>query len=73
MHTYYLLVNNSTAGEAVEAIRECLPQFDPKSTLALVVEPIDAIDTGALVVATQNEEILRVFDFVGEKQADCLQ
>ena len=31
-----------------------------------VVEAVYAIDAGALVVAAQQEEILRIFDLVGE-------
>lgn len=29
--------------------------------------PIDPVDGGALVVAAQKEEVLRVFNFVGEQ------
>lgn len=35
--------------------------------------PINSIYTGALVVAAKQEEILRIFDFIGEQEADCLQ
>lgn len=41
--------------------------------LTLVVEAIDAVDAGALVVAAQEEEVLGVFDLVGEQEADGLQ
>ena len=40
--------------------------------LTFVVETIDTVNTGALVVTPQHEEILRVFDFVCQHQADCL-
>lgn len=36
----------------------------------ITVYPIDA---GALVVAAQQEEVLRIFDFVRQQQADRLQ
>ena len=39
----------------------------------LVVEAVDAVDRGALVVAAQQEEVLRVLDLVGQQQADALQ
>jgi hypothetical protein len=41
--------------------------------LTLVVEPVDPVDGCALVVATKNEEVLRVLDLVGQQQADGLE
>lgn len=41
--------------------------------LTLIIEAIDAVDAGALMVTTQQEEVLGVFDLVGEQQADGLQ
>ena len=38
--------------------------------LTFVVEAVDAVDGRALVVATKEEKVLRVFDLVGEQQAD---
>lgn len=35
--------------------------------------PVDAIDAGALMVAAQQEEVLRVLDLVGQQQAYRLQ
>ena len=43
----------------------------PRRTL--VVEAVDPVDRGALVVAAQQEEVLGVLDFVGQQQADALQ
>ena len=37
-----------------------------------VIKPVDAVDTRALMVSPQHEEILWVFDFIGQHQADCL-
>ena len=39
----------------------------------LVVEPVDAVDARAFVVASQQEEVLGVFDFVREQQTDRLK
>lgn len=39
----------------------------------LVVESVDSVDGGALVVPAENEEVLRIFDLVGEQQADGLE
>ena len=72
MHSEDLLVDDSSNGEAVEAVCEGLPELDVVPPLALVVEAIDTVDGGALVVAAQDEEVLRVFDLVCQEQADSL-
>lgn len=41
--------------------------------LTLIIEAIDAVDAGTLVVAPQQEEVLGVLDLVGKQQADGLQ
>jgi len=38
-----------------------------------VIETIYPIDTGAFVVASQNEEVFGIFDLVRKKKADGLQ
>ena len=35
-----------------------------------IVETIDAVDAGTLVVTTKEKEVLGIFDLVGKKQAD---
>ena len=42
------------------------------SWITFIIEAVDAVDTGALVVASQHEEILRIFDLVGQHEADRL-
>lgn len=64
MHGEDLLVNNRGNGQAVEAVGEGLPQLDVVTSLALIVEAVDAVDGRALVVAAQDEEVLRVLDLV---------
>jgi hypothetical protein len=73
MHGENLLVDDGGDGQAVEAVRKSLPQLDVVAPLALVVEPVDAVDRRALVVAAQHEEVLRVLDFVREQKADGLE
>ena len=73
MHGEDLLVNDGSDGQAVEAIGKRLPELDVVPALALVVEAVDAVDRGALVVASQDEEILGVLDLVGQEQADGLE
>ncbi len=51
MHGENLLVDDSSNGKTVEAVGEGLPELDVVATLALVVEAVNAVDGGALVVA----------------------
>lgn len=73
MHGENLLVDDSGDRKAVEAIGECLPQLDIVATLALVVEAIDSVDRGALVVTSEDEEVFGVLDLVGKEQANGLK
>ena len=73
MHAEDLLVDDRGNGQAVEAISERLPQFDVVTSLALIIKAVYSVDTGAFVISTQNEEVLRIFDLVGQQQADSLQ
>lgn len=43
------------------------------TSLTLVIETIDAVDGGALVVAPEQEEVLWVFDLVGQQETDGFQ
>jgi hypothetical protein len=73
VHGEDLLVDDGGNGQAVEAVGEGLPQLDVVAALALVIEAVYAVDGGALVVAAQDEEVLRVLDLVRQKQADGLE
>lgn len=73
MHGEDLLVNDGGNGQAVEAVGKCLPQLDVVASLALIVETVDAVDGGTLVVAAQDEEVLGVLDLVGQEKADGLK
>jgi hypothetical protein len=67
VHAQNLLVNDSSNGQAVEAISESFPQFYVISSLALVIKSINTVDGGTLVVSSQQKEVLRVFDFVSQQ------
>ena len=67
MHCEDLLVNDCSNGQAIEAVREGLPQLDVVPPLALIVEPIYAVDRSTLVISTQDEEIFGILDLVGEE------
>jgi hypothetical protein len=73
VHGEDLLVNDGRDWQAVETVSESLPQFDVVSSLALVVEAVDSVDRGALVIATEDEEILRVFDLVCKQETNGLE
>ena len=67
VHSKDLLVDDSGDGQAVEAVGKSLPQLDIVSSFALVVESIDAVNRGALVVAAKDKEVLWVLDLVRKK------
>merc|ERR1719361_920152 len=55
-----LLVNDGGNGQAVETVCEGLPQLDVVPPFAFIIETIDAVDGGTLVVSSQQEKVLRV-------------
>ena len=73
VHGEDLLIDDRGDGQAVEAISEGLPKLDIVPPLAFVVEAIDPIDRGTLVVSTKDEEVLGILDLVGQQQADRLE
>lgn len=68
----YLLIDDSGNGEAVEHITEGLPELDVVPAATLIVEAINTIDACALMVATEDEEVLRIADLEGKEEADGL-
>ena len=73
MDAEYLVLDDSTEGHHVEDIVEHLPELNPYSVLALVIEAIQSIHTGNLVVSPQHEDVLGESDLVAEQQHDHLQ
>ena len=73
MHADDLVIDQRGDWHAVEAILELFPDADGVAALALVVETIDTIDLTALVVASQQEEVLLELDLVGQEQNDRLE
>jgi hypothetical protein len=66
-------IRGRTQGEKRYA---CGRQREPSVTrpsLTFVIESIDAVDAGTLMVASQDKKVLRVFDLIREQQADGLQ
>ena len=73
MHGKDFLVDDRRNGQAIEAVGKCLPQLNVVTSLAFVIEPVYAINRGALMVASKDEEVLRVLYFVRKQQTNRLQ
>jgi len=73
MHAQYLVINDCCNRQAVEAIREYLPQPDIEPPLALIVETIYSVDFRIFMVPSQQENLFRVPDFVCQQQAYSFQ
>ena len=89
VHGEDLLIDDSSDWQAVEAVGESLPQLDvittfayalapgasaiDRKTLTLVVETVDSVDRGALVITTEDEEVFGILDLVCEQQTNGLE
>lgn len=65
MHGEDFLVDDGCDWQTVEAVCECLPKLDVITSLALIVEAIDAVYRCAFVIAAKDEEVFWIFDLVG--------
>ena len=68
MHAKNSIVDNGSSWEHIEAKAEFFPNLNSVPSFALVVESIHSIDGLALVVASQQVEVLGELDLVGEEQ-----
>lgn len=66
--TEYLVVYDRSGRKTIEHVGEGPPKLDAVPPLALVVEAVDAIDSGALVISAEAEEVFGPPDFVGKDQ-----
>ena len=73
MHGEDLLVDDGGNWQAIEAIRESLPELDVVPPLAFVVEAINTVYGSTLMVSTENKEIFRILDLVCKEEADCFE
>ena len=73
MHAKDFFVDDGGDGETVETISESFPQFDAITSLTFIIKPVDTVNGGTLVVTTENEEVVRIFDFVSEKKTDSFE
>jgi len=65
VHAENFFINNSSNRKTVETISESFPELNVIASLALVIETIDSVNRGTLVVSSEKEEVLRVLNFVG--------
>lgn len=72
VHAENFLVDESGDGQTVEHVTEDTPKSNRVSTFALVIEAVNTIDLGTLVIATEQKEVLWVLNFVAEEKADRL-
>lgn len=66
MHADDALVDESGHGKVFKAFGESLPETNTVAALAFVVEAVDFVDVVCFVVSAQKEEIIGIFNFIGE-------
>lgn len=73
MHTEDFLIDQSHHGKTIEDIAESFPKSDGVSSFAFIIESVDSVDLGTLVITPQEEKVLWVLYFVAEQQCDGLK
>lgn len=53
MHAKNLFVNDSCNWKTVKTVSEGLPKLDVVSSLALIVEPINSVNAGTLMISSE--------------------
>ena len=70
MHAYDLLANDAADRHRVEHISEGFEKLDVVAALHIVEEAVHFVNASALVVATQQEEVLGIHNLVAILQND---
>ena len=73
MHANDFVINDGTTWEAVEGIAKLFPHFYRETAATFIVESVDTVNTGTLVITSQEEKVFWVLDLVGKEQTDYLQ
>lgn len=68
MHAKDFFINKRTDWQTVKDVRKNFPEFDRVAAFAFIVETIYSINLRALVIASQQEEVLRIFDLEAQQQ-----
>jgi hypothetical protein len=64
MHAENFLIDQSSDRQTVKNVSEYFPKLDRVAALALIIEPVNSVDLSTLVVTSQEEEVLRIFNLV---------
>lgn len=79
VHTENLLVNKSADRHNVENIWKDFPKFKIVFSLTyiiifitLVIESVNSIYAWALMISSEQKEVLRIFYFISQEEADTL-
>lgn len=73
MHADNLIINDCSTGQAVKSIAKLFPNFDTVATTTLIVKAIYTVYSRTFVVATENEEVFRVLDFISKEETNNFQ
>lgn len=69
MHADNFVVDYSCARQTVERVAELFPHLYRKPAAAFVIETVNSIDPGTLMISSQQEKILWILNFVCKKEA----
>ena len=65
MHTQNAAFNKGTNGQTLETLTEKFPNTSAaESALALIIETVNAVNGFCFVITAQDEEVLRILDFI---------
>ena len=64
MHSEDLFIDDGSNWQTVETICESFPQFDVVPSFSFIIETVDSVDGSTLMVTSQDEKVLWVFDFI---------
>jgi hypothetical protein len=57
----------------IESIHKCLPNLDIAPPLAFIIKSIHSCDIRTFVIASQQEKVLGILDFVAHQKENRLQ
>ena len=72
VHAENFLIDKSSHWKTVKHITEYSPELNRVPSFAFIVETIDAIDLGTLMVSAQHEEVLWVLNLIAKQKSNGL-
>lgn len=58
----YLFIYQCCYWQAIEAVCKCFPESNIVTPFAFIIEAINSIDGSAFMIASEQEEVLRILD-----------